>query len=274
MRPPFAEKWGAVPINAAGRGSGRACAAGGTSLEITADHGERAHAAPDHRRHDSHPSRGCTPDSKLAELVRSADEHGIHRAHATADRSPASRAARACWRTNTLTMSPAPAMPAPRATARSWSTARTMIVQTPNNATPPNIQRPACRWIGRMPSQNATMAAPTPGAARSIPRPTRADVQNRRSHTPATVRRRRRTARRRGRARSRRAPVSSARRTRTLRGRRASATPPRTWRRTGRTPSIMNIATDQQCTRDAVRPVDAEDQRDASDGRAADRSPT
>ena len=29
----------------------------------------------------------------------------------------------------------------------------TLIMQTPNRATPPNIQVPACRWIGRMPSR-------------------------------------------------------------------------------------------------------------------------
>ena len=34
----------------------------------------------------------------------------------------------------------------------------------------------------------------------------------------------------------------------------------------------MNIATDQQRARDAVRPVDAEDQREAGDRRAADAS--
>ena len=62
----------------------------------------------------------------------------------------------------------------------------------------------------------------------------------------------------------------AARRTRTRRARRASAIRATDLASTGFTPSIMNIATDQQCNRDAVRPVDAEDQREAGDGRAAD----
>ena len=74
-------------------------------------------------------------------------------------------------RTNTLTMSPAPAIASMASDSQKLVESPNTMVAKPNDATPPNIQRPACRLMGRIPSPNATMAAPTAGAARRNPRP-------------------------------------------------------------------------------------------------------
>src|SRR5687767_3256773 len=52
--------------------------------EVTADHDQRAHTAPDHRWHDAHP-RGLQSGAEGAEFIRRADEHRIHRADAAAN---------------------------------------------------------------------------------------------------------------------------------------------------------------------------------------------
>ena len=153
-------------------------------------------------------------------------------------------------RTNTLTMSPAPAMISAASDSQKLVDSPTMIMQTPNNATPPNIQVPACRWIGRMPSQTAHDGRADAGCGTQDSEADRADVEDLVRVRRQQRRRRRRTARRTDRARSRRAPASSARRTRTLRARRASAIRVTDLASTGFTPSISENRTDQQCDRD------------------------
>ena len=111
----------------------------GNSAEIAADHGERAHAAPDHRRHDSHP-RGLHAGTERAELV----DAPMNMELTALTRPRIASGVSSCTsmlRTNTLTMSPAPATISAAIVSQMLVDSPTVIMQTPNNATPPNIQR-------------------------------------------------------------------------------------------------------------------------------------
>src|SRR5829696_151309 len=66
------------------------------------------------------------------------------------------------WRTYTLTMSPAPNKASTAMDSQKCFETPKMTVATPNAATPPNIQRPAWRWMDLSPKVSATTAAPTP----------------------------------------------------------------------------------------------------------------
>ncbi len=75
------------------------------------------------------------------------------------------------WRTNTLTMSAAPSTVSTARESEKLVDTPKVIVASPKMTTPPNIAAPARSVIGRTVSQAAVTAAPTPGAARSRPRP-------------------------------------------------------------------------------------------------------
>ena len=150
-----------------GSGSDRACAA----PERSACSSPPRAACPRRRR----PLSGTVPNQlavharlERAELVRRADEHGIHRAHAAANRVRRLELHQHAAHEHADHVAGAGDGQHASDSQKLVDNANTTVA-TPNAATPPNIQRPACRWMGRRPSMNATMAAPTAGRGAQEP---------------------------------------------------------------------------------------------------------